>query len=77
MLCRNYTGAVSHVLCREVYCTVSLFGRVHYRRLHCMPTCVPNTIMLCPGNFLRKPLRVYTTNCVVIMWQCRQSDALC
>ena len=26
MYCRNYTGTVSHVLCREVYYTVSLFG---------------------------------------------------
>ena len=32
MYCRNYTGTVSRVLCREVYSTVSLFGRVHYQR---------------------------------------------
>ena len=31
MYCRNYTGTVSRVLCREVYYTVSLFGRVHYQ----------------------------------------------
>ena len=35
MYCRNYTGTVSRVLCREVYYTESLFGRVHYQRLHC------------------------------------------
>ena len=35
MYCRNYTGTVSHVLCREVYYTVSLCERVHYRRFHC------------------------------------------
>ena len=34
MYCRNYAGTVSCVLCREVYYTVSLFGRVHYRRFH-------------------------------------------
>ena len=28
--CRKYTGTASHVLCREVYYTVSLFRRVHY-----------------------------------------------
>jgi hypothetical protein len=28
MYCRNYTGTVSHVLCREVGYTVSLFGTV-------------------------------------------------
>ena len=32
MYCRNYTGTISHVLCREVYYTVSSFGRVHYQR---------------------------------------------
>ena len=32
MCCGNYTGNVSRVLCREVYYTVSLFGRVHYLR---------------------------------------------
>jgi hypothetical protein len=32
---RNYFGTSSCVLCREVYCTVSLFGRVHYQRFHC------------------------------------------
>ena len=26
MYCRNYTGTLSHVLCREVYCTVFIFG---------------------------------------------------
>ena len=31
MYCRNYTGTVSPVLYREVYYTVSLFGRVHYQ----------------------------------------------
>ena len=36
MYCRNYTGTVSHVLCGEVCYTVSLFGRVHYRRSHCI-----------------------------------------
>ena len=30
MYFRNYTGTVSCVLSREVYYTVSLFGRVHY-----------------------------------------------
>ena len=29
MYCRNYTGTVRRVLFGEVYCTVSLFGRVH------------------------------------------------
>ena len=38
MYCRNYTGTVNRVFCREVYCTVSLFGRVHYRRLYCSGT---------------------------------------
>ena len=32
---RNYFGTSSCVLCREVYCTVSLFGRVHYQMFHC------------------------------------------
>ena len=36
MYSRNYTGTSSHVLCREVYYTVFLFGRVHYRRSHCI-----------------------------------------
>ena len=36
MYCRNYTGTVSFVLCREVYYTVSLFGRVHYQRVHAL-----------------------------------------
>ena len=31
MYCRNYTVTVSRVLCREVYYTVSFFGRVHYQ----------------------------------------------
>ena len=35
MYCRNYTGTASLVLCREVYYTVSSFGRVHYQRFHC------------------------------------------
>ena len=39
MSCRNYTGTVDHVLCREVYYTVSLFGRVHYQRFHCTACC--------------------------------------
>ena len=33
--CGNCTGTVSRVFCREVYYTVSLFGRVHYRRFQC------------------------------------------
>ena len=36
MYCRNYTGTISCVLCREVHHTVSLFGRVHYQRFCCM-----------------------------------------
>ena len=32
MYCRNYTGTISHVLCREVCYTVSLFGGVHHQR---------------------------------------------
>ena len=28
------TETISRVLCREVCYTVSLFGRVHYRRFH-------------------------------------------
>ena len=44
MYCRNYTGTVSRALCREVYCTVSLFGRVHYQRFSpaivCLEVCV-------------------------------------
>ena len=43
MYCRNYTGTVSRVLCREVYYTVSSSGRVHYQRftvcLHCHVSC--------------------------------------
>ena len=35
MYCRNYTGTVSLVLCREVYYTVSSCGRVHYQRFLC------------------------------------------
>ena len=35
MYCRNYTETVSHVLCKEVFYTESLFGRVHYQRFHC------------------------------------------
>ena len=32
-----YWNCTSHVLCREVYHTVSLFGRVHYNcRFHCI-----------------------------------------
>ena len=30
------TGTISHVLYREVCYTVSVFGRVHYRRFHCV-----------------------------------------
>ena len=29
-------GTSNSVLCREVYYTVSLFRRVHYRRFHCI-----------------------------------------
>ena len=38
----------SHVLCREVYCTVSIFGRVHYQN-HCLEVCVylPVLSILC------------------------------
>ena len=36
MYCRNYTATLSHVLCREVHCTVSLLERVHYQRFHCI-----------------------------------------
>ena len=36
MYCRNYTGTISHVLCREVCYSVSLFGRDHYWRIHCI-----------------------------------------
>ena len=32
MYCRNYTGIVSCVLCREVCFTVTLIWRVHHRR---------------------------------------------
>ena len=35
MYCGNYTGTVSHVLCREVYKTLSLVGRAHCQRFHC------------------------------------------
>ena len=48
MYCRNYTGTVSHVLCREVCYTlhVSLLGRVH-KFLHSIiqsnPTLEPMT----------------------------------
>ena len=35
MYSMSYTGTSSPVLCREGYHTVSLFGRAHYRRLHC------------------------------------------
>ena len=34
MYCRNYIGTRSHVLCREVYYILFLFGRVHYQRFH-------------------------------------------
>ena len=30
-----YTGSISCVLCREVYYTVSIFGRTHCQRFHC------------------------------------------
>ena len=33
---KMYSWTSSLVLCREVYCTVSLFGRIHYRRFHCI-----------------------------------------
>ena len=32
---KTYFGTSSLVLCREDYC-VSLLGRVHYRRFHCI-----------------------------------------
>ena len=32
-------GTSNSVFCREVYYTVSLFWRVHYRRFHCTHTC--------------------------------------
>ena len=42
---RKYFGTSSCVLCREVDCTVSLFGRVHYRRSHCTcKACMPNFV---------------------------------
>ena len=34
---RIYFGTSSLVLRRVVYCTVSLFGRVHYQRFLCTP----------------------------------------
>ena len=34
MYCRNYTGTISRVLSKEVYYTVSLFGRVPYQRFY-------------------------------------------
>ena len=41
MYCRNYTGTISRVLCREVYYfAVSLFGRVHYRRFTVNASCL-------------------------------------
>ena len=41
---RNYFGTSNHVLCREVYCTVYLFGRAHYSRFHGMySSCFMNT----------------------------------
>ena len=43
MYCRNYTGTVSPVLCKEVYYTVSLFGRVHNQRFNCTYVCEINT----------------------------------
>ena len=36
MYCRNYSGTVSHVPCREVHYTVSILGRVHYQRFLCV-----------------------------------------
>ena len=34
----QYYETTSHILCREVYYTVSLFGRVNYQRFfHVMP----------------------------------------
>ena len=44
MYCRNYTETVSHVLCREVYYTVSLFGRVHYQRFYCRLKFMPREL---------------------------------
>ena len=50
MYCRNYTGSVSHVLCREVYCTVPLLGRVHYQRVHCASAIRVNDLMSCTAK---------------------------
>ena len=48
---RNYTGTISHVLCREVYYTVSLFGRVHYQRFLCVfITCQDCLVQLVQGS---------------------------
>ena len=41
MYCRNYTGTVRLVLCREVYYSVSLFGKVPYWGFNCIHTYSP------------------------------------
>ena len=61
MYCRNYTGTVSRVLCREVYYTVSFLGRVHYRSFH--------SIMKTIQCFLREYLYTYVCTYVgLCMW---------
>ena len=37
-------GTSNSALCREVYYTVSLFRRVHYRRFHCTCIVLPNIV---------------------------------
>ena len=34
---RTMFGTLAYVFCKEVYYTVSLSRRVHYRRFHCIP----------------------------------------
>ena len=49
MHCRNYTGTISCVLCREVYYTVPLFGRAHHRRFTVtkqVAQCIVNVVHL-------------------------------
>ena len=58
MYCRNYTGTVSHVLCREVYYTVSFLGSVHYQRFHC--------IMKTVQYLLREYLHAYVCRIVYV-----------
>jgi hypothetical protein len=41
---RMYFETASHVLCREVYYTVSLYRRVHYQRFHCSQLCTVRVI---------------------------------